>query len=138
MKRLSLLLALLTIVTTPLVAGYRVIAHPGAAVSTISKKDAAAIFLKKTVKWEDGTVITVIDQVEAAPVRTSFTTAIHGKSVAAIRSYWQQQIFSGRGVPPLEEKTDAAVLERVRSKVGAIGYISDTTQPTGVKTLEIQ
>jgi ABC-type phosphate transport system substrate-binding protein len=138
MKRFSLLI-LLALTTTPLfAAGYKLVAHPSVPVSTLAKKDASAIFLKKTAKWEDGTPVLVVDQVATSPVRESFTTAVHGKSVAAIRSFWQQQVFSGRDVPPLEEKSDAQVLTFVRTKPGAIGYVSDTAQLTGVKVIEVR
>ena len=48
----------------------------------------------------------------------------HSRSVAAVKSYWQQVIFSGRGVPPPELETDEAVLRFVARHPGAIGYVS--------------
>jgi ABC-type phosphate transport system substrate-binding protein len=137
MKRIILILALIT--TTPLFAdGYRVVVNTGVPLSSLTKKDAVAIFLKKTKTWDDATPIIVVDQVETTAVRAAFSKEVHAKSVAAIRSFWQQQIFSGRDIPPVQEPTDAAVLERVRKTPGSIGYISDTTPPTGVKVIEIR
>ena len=58
------------------------------------------------------------------PVRGKFSYAVHKKTVAAMKAYWQQQIFSGRGVPPPEKSSDAGVVDYVRSRSGAIGYVS--------------
>jgi hypothetical protein len=44
--------------------------------------------------------------------------------VSAVESYWQQAIFSGRSVPPLEKASDAEVLAFVRANPGAVGYVS--------------
>jgi len=35
-------------------------------------------------------------------IRVAFSKSVHGKSVGAVRAFWQQQIFSGRDVPPPE------------------------------------
>ena len=66
-----------------------------------------------------------------------FSKSIHGKTAAAVKSYWNQQIFSGREVPPVEKKSDAEVLSFVRSTPGAIGYVSDTASTDGVRVVTI-
>ena len=40
-----------------------------------------------------------------AATRRLFSERMLRRSVAAVRSYWQQRIFSGRGVPPPEPYT---------------------------------
>jgi hypothetical protein len=61
-----------------------------------------------------------------------------GRPVAAVRSYWQQIIFTGRGVPPVEFGNDSAVLSYVRSHRGAVGYVSAGTHIDGVSVLEVR
>ena len=46
------------------------------------------------------------------------------RSVAAVRSYWQQRIFSGRDVPPPEVDTENQVIKYVAGDPGALGYVS--------------
>ncbi|MEK7358198.1 MAG: phosphate ABC transporter substrate-binding protein, partial [Bdellovibrionota bacterium] len=46
------------------------------------------------------------------------------RSVPAMRNYWQQLIFSGRGVPPPELESDRAVVDYVSRHADAIGYVS--------------
>ena len=59
------------------------------------------------------------------------------RSVAAVRSYWQQRIFSGRGVPPPELDDDAAVVRYVLKYPGAIGYVTEGTPLEGAKVVTI-
>ena len=61
-----------------------------------------------------------------------------GRSVSAVRAYWQQQIFSGRNVPPVERPSDAEVLTFVKEHPNAIGYVSASTPAIdGTKTLPV-
>jgi hypothetical protein len=70
-------------------------------------------------------------------VRGLFSETVLARHVAAVRSYWQQQIFSGRDVPPVEKKNDAEVLEYVRTNRGAVGYVSEASPASGVKVVEV-
>ena len=48
---------------------------------------------------------------------------MQNQSVASLKRYWQERIFSGNESPPPERVTDADVLTYVRSNPGAIGYV---------------
>ncbi len=117
---------------------YKVIVNASNDRGTVAKQELSNIFLKKKKTWDNGTPIVVVDQQEKSPVREVFTTIVHGKSVAAIKSYWQQQIFSGRDVPPVEKASDSDVMAFVRANPGAIGYVDGDVAVTGVKVLNIQ
>ena len=138
MKKSIVLLALLALATPSFAAGgFRLVANPSVRAGQLSKSAASAIFLKKTVKWDDGSTIIAVDQVEKSAVRATFTTAVHGKSPAAVKSFWQQQIFSGRDVPPVEKSSDSEVLAYIRSTAGAIGYVSEAADTSGLKVVEV-
>lgn len=98
--------------------GYVVIVNSADATSSISKADLSNIFLKK------GGKLTPVDQGKGASVRESFSKDVHGRPVAAVQSYWQQQIFSGKNVPPAEKGSDAEVIAFVKANPGSIGYVS--------------
>ncbi len=117
---------------------YKIIVNKTNAVETISQKELAMVFLKKKKKWENGTLISPIDQQASAQVRGSFSKQVFKKNVAAIRSYWQRAIFSGMDAGPIEKESDKDVIEYVKNNKGAIGYISDTTQVSGVKVLAVK
>ena len=96
------------------------------------------IFMKKTSTWSDGHQALPVDQAASSSTRYGFSKVIFGRDVNAIKSYWQRQIFSGRGVPPPEKASDEEVLTFVRENSGAIGYVSsDADVGAGVKVLEI-
>ena len=106
--------------------------------SSISRAELAALFTKKEESWSDGSAAFPVDLPADDPTREAFTEAIHGKSPQAIRAYWQQQIFSGRAVPPPERDSDEEVLAYVRSTAGAVGYVRPTARlGPGVKVLGI-
>ena len=145
MKRLSttqsILLALLVSLSwhgAALAAGYKVIVNNANGKSSLAKKDVSQLFMKKTPKWSDGTAVVAVDQTEKAAARERFTQEVHGKSVAAVKSYWQQQIFSGRDVPPVEKSSDAQVIAFVKQNAGAIGYVAEGADTAGVKVVTVQ
>lgn len=107
-------------------------------VEALAASEVGKIFLKKAELWPDGTPTAPVDLAESSPVRASFTREILRKTVPAIKSYWQQEAFSGRDVPPPEEASDADVIDVVKSIPGAIGYVSPNAQLRGVKTVFVR
>lgn len=114
-----------------------VIVHPSQDVSSITTADLTKLFLKKTPKWGNGSAVAPVDQAAEAPVRALFSELVLGKKVAAVSSYWQQQVFSGQGIPPEVKPGDAEVLSYVKANPGAIGYLSAGAATDGVKVLTV-
>jgi ABC-type phosphate transport system substrate-binding protein len=119
-------------------ADYQVIVNPANPTDSLSRDQLGKMFLKKIVKWDTGAAIVPVDQVPNSPARAAFSKAGHGKPASAIVSYWQQQIFAGRAVPPAEKAGDAAVIAFVKANQGAIGYVSAGTSTDGVKVLSVR
>jgi ABC-type phosphate transport system substrate-binding protein len=119
-------------------SGFRVIVHPDNPVHTVSRELLNDAFLKKVSEWSGGENIRPVDLLPNSPVRRLFSEQILRRPVAAIRSYWQQRIFAGRGLPPPELESDAAVLSYVRSHRGGVGYVSDQADTSSVKVLTIR
>lgn len=119
--------------------GYKIVVNaantsPGESKSTLGK-----IFLKKVREWDDKQKVTPYDLDDKSETRKAFSEGVHGKSVSAIKSYWQRMIFSGRDVPPDEIATEADLLKRVAADKGAIGYVSaKSALPEGVKELKVK
>ena len=143
MRRIFKLLAVLALVAAPAARAeaqdaYRVIVNASNPASQISKTELARIFMKKRTTWESGTAVVVVDQSERSAARAQFSNQVLGKDVAAMKSYWQQSLFSGRGVPPVEKGSDTQVAQFVASNDAAIGYVSGGAPlPAGVKVLEV-
>ena len=118
--------------------GFVVVVNASNPTGSISRSDLSKIFTKKTRAWPSGAAALPVDLAAGSTVRDAFTEKVHGKSTRAIGSYWQQQIFSGREVPPPERKSDDEVLDYVRTNAGGVGYVAANTRlGTGVKVLTV-
>ena len=97
---------------------------------TIKADDLSRIFLKKTATWSNGQVAQPVDQSEGSNLRRRFTARVLNRDTGSVKSYWQQQVFSGRAVPPPALDNDAAVLEFVRQHPYGVGYVAASTPLT--------
>jgi ABC-type phosphate transport system substrate-binding protein len=115
-----------------------VIVHAGSSVDALTLDELSKIFLKREVRWEDGRPIVPVDLSQSATLRERFDEAVHGRPSRAIAAHWQQQVFSGRDVPPAQKSTDAEVAAFVASTPGAVGYVSEgTALPAGVRVVRL-
>jgi hypothetical protein len=117
---------------------FRVIAHPSRPERVVDRSFLADAFLKKVTRWANGELIRPVDLRPQAVARERFTARVLKRSVGAVRSYWQQRIFSGRDLPPPELDSDDAVLAFVAKSPGAVGYVSGSVKLHGVSELAIQ
>ena len=117
---------------------YQVVVNDSNPESSMAKAEVAKLFLKKTTTWNNGLKVVAVDQAPSRSVREEFTKDVHGKSVLAIKAYWQKLIFSGRATPPTELANDTDVMNYVRNNSGGIGYVSaGVTVGSGLKTLRV-
>lgn len=119
-------------------ADFRVVVHPDNPVDALTADELSEMFLKRSTRWSDDTPVRPVDQPSHAPVREAFSRAVHERAAKAIVAHWQQQIFSGRAVPPLELASDELVVSYVTVNPGAIGYVSRGANLRGVKVVEIR
>ena len=118
--------------------GYVVIVNEANGVAALSSEELSRIFLKKANRWQNGLDVVPVDLPESAPAREAFSVGVHRKTVGAVRAFWQQQIFSGRAVPPAEKASDEEVVAYVRATPGAIGYVSGGAPlGAGVRRLQV-
>jgi ABC-type phosphate transport system substrate-binding protein len=116
---------------------FRVIVHPSNPTTKIDKKALADMFLKKTTAWRHGEAVRPVELEAESAVRRRFSSEVLNRSVSAVKSYWQQRIFSGRDLPPPELKTEQLVVKFVVSNPGAVGYVSTGANVENAKTLTI-
>lgn len=119
-------------------ADFKIIVHPKNPVRAASREVIADMFLKRVVAWRNGETVKPVDQHQRSRVREVFSEHVLKRSVAAVRRYWQQRIFSGRDVPPPELESDRAVLRYVLKHEGAIGYVSADFDAEGVHVLALR
>ena len=135
---LVLALALVAVARPVQAQAFKIIAHEGVAESELPKDVVAKLFLKQTLKFPSGTVAKPVDLVKTSAVRAQFSTAILGRPISAVETYWQQQIFAGKEVPPAAKASDEEVLAYVRATPGAIGYVSAGASTSGVKVITVK
>jgi ABC-type phosphate transport system substrate-binding protein len=138
MKRSLLISMILAAAATPAAPPFTVVVNDANPISSLSEDEVSDLFLKKTSRWKDGSLVLPVDQGEDSHVRERFNHEVHRKSAAAVRAYWQQRIFSGRDVPPPEKRGDAEVIAFVRNNAAAIGYVSATAPVSGVKVVTVR
>jgi ABC-type phosphate transport system substrate-binding protein len=136
----SWLLVLLMITFTALRSGadtvkFKVIVHPDNPVTSVNRSFLRDAFLKKSTEWEGGEGILPVDLSWRFGERRAFTEQVLQKTPAQVKSYWNQQIFSGKSVPPPEADTPGAVIAYVLANPGAVGYIPANVDPAGAKVL---
>jgi hypothetical protein len=140
MRRL-LIVGLLLVLATPSIAGdqaFRVIVHPDNPIVAIDRDFLRAAFLKKKVEWRDGTRLRPVDLARAFPAREAFGREVLRKTPAQLKSYWNQQVFSGKGVPPPEVDSSDAMIDHVLAQRGAVGYLPAGVDPGLARVVELR
>ena len=119
-------------------AAYRVIVHPSNPTTQLTRLRVGEMFLRKQTRWPDGRPVAVVELPTKSTVRQRFTQEMYGKTVMAVSAYWQQMIFSGKGIPPPEKATDAEIVAFVRDTPNGIGYVGAGADVSGVRILVIE
>jgi ABC-type phosphate transport system substrate-binding protein len=143
---LTLLLALTALVATvsaqqlnaPPLPAYVIIVHANNPITTADRKFLQDAFLRKTLRWPDDEVIRPVDLIATSSVRKSFSNEVLGRSISAVKAYWQQRIFSGRDTPPPEFNRDEKIVAYVLKHEGAVGYVSGAANLAGLKILNVR
>jgi ABC-type phosphate transport system substrate-binding protein len=118
-------------------AAYKVIVNPANPTTQLTRLKLGEMFLRKAPRWPDGIPVAPMEPSGKSPVRARFSQDTYGKPVIAISAYWQQMIFSGKGIPPPERSNDADIVAFVRDTTGGIGYVAAGTDLSGVKVVAI-
>ena len=117
---------------------FKVIVNPKNPIVSLRSDFLRNAFLKKEAVWSNGETIRPIDVGAELPVRDQFARTALNKTPAQLRIYWNQQIFSGKGVPPPEVESIAEVIAYVLANPGAISYLPIHTDARGAKVIEVR
>lgn len=119
-------------------SGFRVVVHPNNPVTSVDRTFLQDAFLKRIKRWPGDEVLRPVDLEVRSGVRKYFSKQVLGRSVQAVRAYWQQRIFSGRDVPPPELASDQEVIAYVLRYPGAVGYVSAGGDLKGAKVVRVR
>jgi hypothetical protein len=134
---------ILAIVAAPVIArassdAFQVIVHPSCTQSSVSPDLLRRVWLKKATTWDDGTTVRPIDLPAGDETRDRFTRDIIKKTPSQLKSYWNQQIFSGKGVPPPEAHSAADAIAYVVAHEGAVAYLPAGADIGGAKRIDVR
>jgi ABC-type phosphate transport system substrate-binding protein len=118
--------------------GFKLIVNPDNPYDSVDRDFVRDAYLKKATEWNDGAAIRPIDLAPRFPARDKFTEHVIRKTPAQLRTYWNQQIFSGKGVPPQEAETVPDAIGYVLANRGGIAYIPPDVDPGRAKVIRIR
>jgi hypothetical protein len=113
------------------------IANPSVGDTSLKSSDVQLVFLGKKKKWENGDKIYVVT-LKKGPLHEAFLKTHVNKTPSRFSSYWKIATVTGTGIPPKTFASEQELMTYVAGKKGAVGYISSSTIPDGVKTLSIE
>jgi hypothetical protein len=141
---LAALLTLLTVLATGRAsiaadrADYVVIVNAASSTTELDRSFVRDVYLRKATEWKGGATIRPVDLPAGSRERQQFVRDVIGKSPAQLRSYWNQRIFAGKGVPPPVAESAAAVVAYVVANPGAIGYIPAHVDAGGARVVRLR
>lgn len=112
-----------------------VIVSSTSSVSTLTEDDVSRIFLGKSNSFPGGGQAVPINQDEGSSVRDKFNEGVCKKNAAQYKAYWSQLVFTGKGTPPKDAGTDAAVKTLIAANPNMIGYVDAKVVDASVKVV---
>jgi len=136
MKNLIKLLPLsVALFTFNVWAELAVIVAPSVNIDSISAGQLERLYLNRADRFPNGVPLQPLDQRSDSEQRKAFATSVLGMSESELSRYWSRRMFSGKGHPPRTVENDNAVIERVITDPGSIGYIDADSVDDRVKVL---
>lgn len=105
------------------------------AITTLTKTQLADIFLGRVSRFPNGAQAVPVDQAEEAPARAVFYAQLVGRSAPQMKAYWSKIIFTGRGQPPQEVRSNEELKRRIAQDSNAIGYIDESLVDDSIKVV---
>jgi len=103
--------------------------------STFDKSKIKKIFLGKTKSFENGRAAILLSPKPDSATREQFNKLVLGKTSNQINAYWSKMIFTGKGIPPQEMKSDSELIESIAANKDTIGYIDAASVTDAVKVV---
>lgn len=117
---------------------FKVIVNSANSTTELDRTVASKLFLRQSSKFPNGTAAQPVDHDKSSALRESFSKTVLGRSASAVATFWQQQIFSGKEMPPPVKPSDAEVIAYIKATPGGIGYVSAGTPTDGVKVIDVK
>lgn len=104
-------------------------------VASLRPEQVADIFLGQVASLPGGAEVAAVDHVIGSTERDEFYLKVTSKTRPLVKAYWTKMIFTGRGQPPKEVVSNAAIRKLVADNPSLIGYIDRAALDPSVKTV---
>ncbi|KQQ32341.1 phosphate ABC transporter substrate-binding protein [Duganella sp. Leaf126] len=101
----------------------------------LSASQVSDIFLAQTERFPNGDSVMPLDLSIDSPLREHFYSKVSAMSPALVRAYWTKMVFTGRGLPPREMASSAAMRRLVAANPTLIGYIDSAALDDSVQVV---
>jgi ABC-type phosphate transport system substrate-binding protein len=134
MKRFLGTLLLSALPCVQVAAEVVIVVHPENA-ATFNAKSVERIFLDKENKFSTGVETIPVNLQPGEKLRKEFDEKILGRSTSQISAYWSKLVFTGKGIPPKEVKSDQDVIALIKQNQSVIGYIDAASVTPDVRVV---
>ena len=118
-------------------ADLAVIVSARSAVVALRADQVVDIFLSQTSRLPDGSDVVAVDQSLGSALRDEFYAKVARRSPALMKAHWSRLIFTGRGQPPVEVDSNAAMRKLIADNPGMIGYVERAELDASVRAVLI-
>jgi TonB family protein len=114
----------------------KVIVNPSVKAESISARELKSLYLEEKSSLNGAHVEPVIEK--HGPAHEAFLRDYLGQTDDELQKYYQALVFTGRGMMPKSVSSDAEVVAYVAKTKGAIGYVGNSANVEGLRTLAIE
>ena len=137
MRLLALFLVLLGLGVAAHAQDAAFVVNKDTKVASLTAEDVRNILLGTQIRFDDGTVVRLVIQTGGA-VHEAVVRNFTRRSTDQFEKYWKKQVFTGKGIMPVQCASDAEVLDYVAKTPGAIGYVAKTSVTPAVVEVDIR
>ena len=116
-------------------ADYLVVVNKKVTIAALSKDEVARIFMIKSKTLPNGNEVVPLSQSSRVDFNEVFFDKITGQTHMQREAYWARLMFTGKGLPPVDVKTDHKMLQMIASDPKYIGFIDDSSLNDTVKVV---
>ncbi len=113
-----------------------IIAHPSNETASLTASEVEDILLGRRQQWPSGNTVRLGIH-RGGQVHDQVVQTFVNRTANQFRTYWRNQVFSGRGVMPQELEDDAAMIRFVAANANAFGYVDAGSINDSVKVITI-
>ncbi len=133
MKIKTMILGMSLLIANSAFAEIAVVVHPSNTTS-VTQDFVSSVYLGKTKSFEDGKQVIPVN-LSGTPMEEDFNKKVLGKSSSQMKAYWSKLVFTGKGTPPKDAKTDVDVISLVSENPATIGYVDSASVTDKVKVV---